>query len=146
MNDGNGFDWDGELQTLMEASGITTTELKRPHWAKRLRRKASRARAALITTGVVVPVMWIVAHCGAPAAAITPALVWLAGVIAVSSWVSLGRPDWAISATIVRRISITVFHAGSRFGFARTRPLRVRWRAWRAAREREATESGPITA
>lgn len=40
-NHGKGIDWDGELQMLMESSGIKLAELIRPQWKTRLRRQFS---------------------------------------------------------------------------------------------------------
>ncbi|MFJ9365313.1 hypothetical protein ACIRRA_12960 [Nocardia sp. NPDC101769] len=143
-NNGNGIDWDGELQALMESSGIKLTELVRPKWTVRVRRRILGARAVLAAVTVTVPLMWLTAASGAPAAAVTPVLVWLAGWIGYSVWISAGRPDWSITTTATRDLASTAFQAASRFCFAHTRPARARWRAWRAARTHD--RAAPVEA
>ncbi|WP_024799298.1 hypothetical protein [Nocardia sp. BMG51109] len=146
-NNGNhGIDWDGELQTLMEASGIDPAQLARPAWPVRLRRKVFGARAAVCAAGVAVPLMWLVVSSGAPVAAVVPLVVWLAGWIGYGVWLSMGRPDWSIAASTAREAGTAGFHAGSRFAFARSRPLRARWRAIKADRARDGGVSDPASA
>ncbi|APA97077.1 hypothetical protein [Nocardia seriolae] len=143
-NHGKGIDWDGELQMLMESSGIKLAELIRPQWKTRLRRRILGARAVGAAVAVTVPLMWVSAASGAPEAAVIPVLVWLAGWIGYGVWISLGRPDWSVTAHTARDLGTAAFHATSRFYFAHTRPLRARWRAWRAARNRDRTEAASV--
>ncbi|MEU6584121.1 hypothetical protein [Nocardia sp. NPDC046763] len=139
-NNGKGIDWDGELQMLMESSGIKLTELVRPKWTTRARRRILGARAFMATVVITGPLMWVTAESGAPEAAVLPVVVWLTGWIGYGAWISLGRPDWSISAHTARDLGTAGFEAASRFYFAHSRPLRARWRAWRAARDRDRTE------
>ncbi|MVU77424.1 hypothetical protein GPX89_09205 [Nocardia sp. ET3-3] len=135
-NGGRGIDWDGELQMLMESSGIKLAELVRPKWTARARRRILGARAFMIAVVITGVLMWIIASSGAPDAAVVPVLVWLAGWIGYGAWISLGRPDWSITAHTVRDLGTAGFHAVSRFYFARSRPARAHWRARRAAHRR----------
>ncbi|MEV6098661.1 hypothetical protein [Nocardia sp. NPDC051981] len=139
-NNGKGIDWDGELQALMESSGIKLAELVRPKWTARARRRILGARAFMAAVVIMGPLMWLTAASGAPEAAVLPVLVWLAGWIGYGAWISLGRPEWSITAHTARDLGTAGFHAASRFYFAHSRPLRARWRAWRAARNRDRTE------
>ncbi|MFI1920528.1 hypothetical protein [Nocardia sp. NPDC020380] len=143
-DNGRGIDWDGELQMLMESSGIKLAELVRPTWKARAWRRIRGARAVGAAVAVTVPLMWATTASGAPEAAVTPVLVWLAGWIGYSVWISLGRPDWSITAHTMRDLGIAGGRAASRFYFTHTRPLRARWRAWRAARNRDRTEAASV--
>ncbi|MEC3952878.1 hypothetical protein VMT65_07540 [Nocardia sp. CDC153] len=143
-NGGKGIDWDGELQMLMESSGIKLAELVRPSWKTRAWRRIRGARAVGAAVAITVPLMWVTAGSGAPAAAVAPVLVWLAGWIGYGAWISLGRPDWSITAHTARDLGTAGFHATSRFCFAHSRPLRARWRAWRAARDRDRAEVASV--
>ncbi|APB01706.1 hypothetical protein [Nocardia seriolae] len=136
-NNGKGIDWDGELQMLMESSGIKLAELVRPKWTVRVRRRILGARAFMVAIVIAGVLMWVTAASGAPEAAVVPVLVWLAGWVGYGVWISLGRPDWSISAHTVRDLGTAGFQATSRFYFARSRPVRARWRAWRIARTRD---------
>ncbi|WP_327144375.1 hypothetical protein [Nocardia sp. NBC_01327] len=135
-NNGKSIDWDGELQELMESSGLTAADLIRPRWTTRAWRTVRNARAALTAIAVVVPLMWLISESGAPAAATMPLLWWLAGWIGYGIWISVGRPDWATTFNTLRDFGTTAFGAGSRFAFEHSRPLRARIRVWRAARDR----------
>ncbi|MEV0292586.1 hypothetical protein [Nocardia sp. NPDC050710] len=130
----NGIDWDGELQSLMESSGIDPRQAIRPDWRIRWRRRIRGARAFLITLAAMVPAMWLVARSGAPSAAVLPLMVWLAGWIGYSIWISLGRPDASTTGIAIRANTTRMFGAVTRFGYAQSRPLRARWRARRVAR------------
>ncbi|WP_067813440.1 hypothetical protein [Nocardia inohanensis] len=134
MTGNHGIDWDGELQALMESSGIDPTTAQRPPWKTRARHKLARARAAGIAIAVIVPALWLTASSGAPAAATTPLRIWLTGWIGYAIWISLGRPDWTTTWHTTREFGIGTAQTVSRFVFARTRPLRARWRAHRLAR------------
>ncbi|GAB3207882.1 hypothetical protein [Nocardia tengchongensis] len=147
MSTNKGIDWDGELQALMESSGIKHTELTRPTWATRARRKALGARPLLAAIAITSPLMWAITTSGAPAAAVIPLLVWLAGWVGYGAWISLGRPDTAIAAHAIADHGGIAFAAVSRFCFAHSRPARARWRAWRAAAGRDrAAATGEATA
>lgn len=135
-NSGKGIDWDGELQMLMESSGIKLAELVRPKWTARARRRILGARAFMVAVVITGVLMWIIASSSAPDAAVVPALVWLAGWIGYCAWISLGRPDWSITARAVLDLGIAGFHAVSRFYFAHSRPARAYWRARRTAHRR----------
>ncbi|WP_405492953.1 hypothetical protein [Nocardia sp. NBC_00511] len=135
-NPGRGIDWDGELQALMESSGIELTDLTRPNWTTRARRRIRGARAFAAAITVTIPLMWLTAASGAPAATVIPLIAWLIGWIGYGAWISTGRPDWSITGHAARDLGSTVFHAGSRFYFAHSRPARAHWRAWRAAAAR----------
>ncbi|UGT45158.1 hypothetical protein LTV02_17965 [Nocardia yamanashiensis] len=133
-NSGRGIDWDGELQALMESSGIKLAELTRPNWKMRWRRRALGARAFGAAVVITLPLMWITVSSGAPAAAVVPLLIWLTGWIGYGVWVSAGHPDWSIIAHAIAGIVSAASHLVSRSYFARTRPARARWRAYRIAR------------
>ncbi|MFJ4649794.1 hypothetical protein ACIP5Y_00825 [Nocardia sp. NPDC088792] len=137
-NSGKGIDWDGELQALMESSGIKLAELVRPKWTVRARRRVLGARAFMAAVVITGPLMWLTAASGAPEAAVVPVLVWLAGWIGYGAWLSAGRPDWSITAHTARDLGTAAFHAMSRFYFAHSRPIRAWWRARRVARTRAA--------
>ncbi|QLY29271.1 hypothetical protein H0264_28910 [Nocardia huaxiensis] len=143
---GKGIDWDGELQALMERSGIKPAEMVRTKWLTRARRKIFGARAFLVAAGITAPLMWLTLFSGAPAAAVVPLLVWLAGWIGYGIWISAGYPDWTTAGTLARDLALTGFHATSRFWFAHTRPARARWRAWRTAHDRDRTAPAKATA
>lgn len=128
----HGVDWDGELQALMESSGIDPREATRPTQARRWMRRARTAKPAVAAVVVAVPGMWLVAGSGAPAAAVVPLMVWAIGWIAYGIWISLGRPDWSITAAAVTKLGVASGRAGSRFAHARTRTVRARWRTIRA--------------
>ncbi|MFF0613249.1 hypothetical protein ACFYUD_31735 [Nocardia tengchongensis] len=145
-NNGKGIDWDGELQMLMESSGIKLAELVRPKWTVRARRRIFGARAFMIAVVITGPLMWVTVGSGAPEAAVVPVLMWLAGWIGYGAWISLGRPDWSITAHTARDLGTAGFQAASRFCFARSRPARARWRAWRIARTRDRAAVGAATA
>ncbi|WP_330182732.1 hypothetical protein OHB26_03170 [Nocardia sp. NBC_01503] len=136
---GRGIDWDGELQALMESSGIDPTQIARPTWTTRARRILLRARAALITLILVGVLMWLTGASGAPAAATIPLRIWLAGWIGYGVWISLGRPDWPTAFHTTRELVTAASQSVSRFVFAHSRPVRARWRAWKAARDRDDT-------
>ncbi|MFC9995842.1 hypothetical protein [Nocardia sp. NPDC127526] len=136
-NHNPGIDWDGELQALMEASGIDPGYAERPSWTTRCRRRIRSARPTLLAMGAAAAGMWWAAHSGAPSAATGPLLVWLAGWIGYWLWIGLGRPDWAAIAHTTKDLSVRGFRAGTRFGFRHSRPVRARWRAWQAARARD---------
>ncbi|MQY22679.1 hypothetical protein [Nocardia macrotermitis] len=145
---GNGVDWDGELQALMESSGIDPAQVVRPKWVTRARRRVFGAKSAVAAVAVMAPVGWVVAESGAPVIATAPMLLWFAGWIGFGVYVSLGRPDLSTTSDTVAGFAVRVSHTGSRFAYARTRPARVRWRAWRAAQARDAAvgvESGQVT-
>lgn len=135
-SNGHGIDWDGELQTLMESSGVNPAELVRPRWKTRAWRKIRGARAALVAAAITLPLMWLTVRSGAPEAATTPLRIWFAGWIGYGVWISLSRPDWSTGYNAAREFSTTTWQAGSRFVFAHSRPLRARWRAWRTTRDR----------
>ncbi|SUA80414.1 Uncharacterised protein [Nocardia otitidiscaviarum] len=136
-NPAPGIDWDGELQALMEASGIEPRYADRPTWTTRIRRRLHTARPVLFGIGVTGVGMWWVAHAGAPAAATVPLLVWLTGWIGYWVWIGFGRPDTATTAHTLHTLTVHGFRAGSRFAFRHSRPARARWRAWQAARARD---------
>ncbi|WP_330178991.1 hypothetical protein OHB26_21040 [Nocardia sp. NBC_01503] len=138
---GNGreIDWDGELQALMESSGIDPTQIVRPKWTIRARRILLRARAAVITLIVVSVLMWLTAASGAPAAATIPLRFWLVGWIGYGVWISLSRPDWSTAFHATCEFATASGQSVSRFMFAHSRPVRAHWRAWRATRDRDDT-------
>ncbi|MEU6587017.1 hypothetical protein [Nocardia sp. NPDC046763] len=140
-NDGNspGIDWDGELTALMESSGIDPAQLARRSLAQRVGRWIIKARAAIGAIVVTIPAMWLIDASGAPVAATVPLTVWLAGWIGYGIWVSAARPDTATLAYYLKDLATATYRAGSRQVFERSRPARVRWRAWRAARPAQAT-------
>ncbi|WP_433575575.1 hypothetical protein [Nocardia brasiliensis] len=138
----HGVDWDGELQALMESSGIDPREATRPNRAQRWARRARTAKPALGAVAVTVPGMWFVAGSGAPTAAVVPLIIWAIGWIAYGIWISLGRPDWSITAAAFGKVAVASGRAGSRFAHARTRPLRARWRTVRARVTADAPAAG----
>lgn len=148
MNSDNnpGIDWDGELQALMEASGIDPRYAARPPWNARCLRRLRDARPTFWAIGATAAAMWSVAHSGAPAAATEPLIVWLAGWIGYWIWIALGRPDMAVTANTAKDLGTRGFRAGMRFGFRHSRPARARWRAWQAARDRDRAAIAPVTA
>ncbi|WP_330179638.1 hypothetical protein OHB26_24725 [Nocardia sp. NBC_01503] len=140
MNDnGRGIDWDGELQALMESSGIDPTQMTRPTWIVRVRRTVLRARAGMAALLIVGLLMWLTAASGAPAAATVPLRIWLMGWIGYGLWISLGRPDWSTAFHTTREFAMATSQSVSRFAFAHSRPVRARWRAWKAVRDRDDT-------
>ncbi|MFI6867586.1 hypothetical protein [Nocardia sp. NPDC050406] len=137
-NDRNpGIDWDGELQALMEASGIDPSYAQRPPWKTRVWHRIRNARSVFYAIAATLAVMWWAAHSGAPAAATGPLCVWLTGWIGYWIWIGFGRPDWAAILTMTKDLSVRGFRASTRFIFRHTRPARARWRAWKVARNRE---------
>ncbi|QVI24130.1 hypothetical protein KHQ06_15940 [Nocardia tengchongensis] len=146
MSTNKGIDWDGELQALMESSGIKHAELTRPTWATRARRKALGARPFLAAIAITGPLMWVITVSGAPAAAVVPLVSWLVGWIGYGAWISLGRPDATIAAHAIAAHGGSAFAAASRFCFTQSRPARARWRAWRAAARRRTAAPGEATA
>ena len=143
-SNGNGVDWDGELQALMESSGIDPAQVARPKWVTRARRKVFGAKSAIATTAVMAPAGWVVAESGAPMIAVAPMLMWFAGWIGLGMYISMGRPDLSATTDTIGGLAVTLSHTGSRFAYARTRPARVRWRAWRAAQARDAAAAGGV--
>ncbi|NNH75862.1 hypothetical protein HLB23_39440 [Nocardia uniformis] len=141
-----GIDWDGELQALMEASGIDPGYAARLSWADRCRQRVRQSRPIFWAVGATVVAMWWTARCGAPAAATGPLLVWLAGWLGYWAWIGLGRPDWSAIAHTSTDFGTRGFRAVTRFGFRHSRPARARWRAWQAARERDRAATAPATA
>ncbi|WP_458690465.1 hypothetical protein [Nocardia tengchongensis] len=136
INDGNGqgIDWDGELTALMESSGIDLAQLAQPSRARRIGRWIIGARAEIGAVVLTVPAIWLVDASGAPAAATVPLTVWLTGWIGYGIWVSAARPDTSTLAHQFADLATATYRAGSRQVFERSRPVRVRWRAWRAPR------------
>lgn len=105
------IDWDGELQALMEASGIDPGYATRPSWPDRTRQRVRRARPLFGSVAVTAVAMWWTAHCGAPAAATGPLLAWLAGWIGHWVWIGVGRPDWSAIAHTSTDIGTRGFRA-----------------------------------
>lgn len=130
------IDWDGELQALMEASGIDPGYAERPPWTTRARRRIHHARTTLLAIAITGAGMWWVAHSGAPAAATGPLCGWLACWNGYWIWIGSGRPDFAAITATAKDLGSRGFRAGTRFVFRKSRPARARWRAWQAARAR----------
>ncbi|MFD7841372.1 hypothetical protein ACFV4K_00330 [Nocardia sp. NPDC059764] len=135
----HGIDWDGELTALMESSGIDLAHLIPPSRTRRALRWLVGARAAAGALVCAMPLAWLVDASGAPAAARMPLVLWLVGWVGYGIWISAARPDLAAVLHRLGSLTTTTYLAGSRQVFERSRPARVRWRAWRTARARVAT-------
>ncbi|MGN2642477.1 hypothetical protein ACTD5D_41150 [Nocardia takedensis] len=87
-----GIDWDAEMRTLLEESGIDPDRNRPMTKAQRRRRQMRASRGAILLLVVVLALGLILIGSGAPAAAVVPLLLWCSAWVAVKFWRSFGSP------------------------------------------------------
>ncbi|MEV0344041.1 hypothetical protein AB0H49_34030 [Nocardia sp. NPDC050713] len=129
-------DWDADLRALLEEAGIDPDRNAPVNGKARLRRRIRQHRGSILAMAALAPTSVILVCSGAPAAAVTPLLLWLLGWIAHRIWRTSGSPaGWQIATATgerAKQIFVGVIRLLGRYvWYPIATPIRVRVRARR---------------